>query len=54
VETEARQRGARVTGGELVGLVPERVLGDAAAAGVELPGIEGSRVLERALAQASL
>jgi glutamate formiminotransferase/glutamate formiminotransferase/formiminotetrahydrofolate cyclodeaminase len=53
VEGEARARGARVTGGELVGLVPERVLEDAERAGVELPGIDASRALERALAQAS-
>jgi glutamate formiminotransferase/glutamate formiminotransferase/formiminotetrahydrofolate cyclodeaminase len=53
VDAEARARGARVTGGELVGLVPERVLDNAERAGVELPGIDPSRVLERALAETS-
>jgi len=38
-----------VSGGELVGLVPESVLAAAAAAGVEVPGVDDSRVLERAL-----
>jgi len=54
VEDEARARAAHVTGGELVGLVPERVLDDAKRAGVALPGIDESRVLERAVAQAAL
>jgi glutamate formiminotransferase len=54
VEDEACARGAHVTGGELVGLIPERVLDDAKRSGVALPGIDGSRVLERAVAQASL
>jgi glutamate formiminotransferase / 5-formyltetrahydrofolate cyclo-ligase len=39
-----------VTGGELVGLVPERVLRDAAAAGASMPGVDESHVLERRLA----
>jgi glutamate formiminotransferase len=47
VQAEAAVRGVRVAGGELVGLVPERVLRDAEAARVELPGIDVSRVLER-------
>jgi hypothetical protein len=38
-----------VSGGELVGLVPERVVQAAVAAGVELPGIDDSRILERVL-----
>ena len=49
VRAEAAARGVEVTGGELVGLVPERVLRAAEAAGVALPGVDGSRVLERAL-----
>ncbi len=54
VETEAETRGASVSGGELVGLVAERVLSEAARAGVALPGIDESQVLERAVARASL
>jgi len=49
VRAEAAARGVEVAGGELVGLVPERVLRAAEAAGVALPGVDGSRVLERAL-----
>jgi glutamate formiminotransferase len=49
VTGEARKRGVRVAGGELVGLVPERVLAEATAAGVTVPGLDESRVLERAL-----
>ena len=49
VEREASARGVVVSGGELVGLVPESVLAAAAAAGVEVPGVDDSRVLERAL-----
>ncbi|HXF97418.1 MAG TPA: glutamate formimidoyltransferase [Gaiellaceae bacterium] len=49
VREEAAARGATVVGGELVGLVPERVLAEARAAGVDLPGIDASRTLERAL-----
>jgi glutamate formiminotransferase len=47
---EATTRGAEVVGGELVGLVPARVLEDAAAAGRSIPGVDESRVLERRLA----
>jgi glutamate formiminotransferase / 5-formyltetrahydrofolate cyclo-ligase len=54
VRAEADARGARVLDGELVGLVPERVLAAAESAGVPLPGIDRSRVLERVLAEASL
>ena len=50
VRREAASRGVAVVAGELVGLVPERVLQAAASAGVELPGIDESRVLERVLA----
>ncbi len=50
VEREAASRGARFAGGELVGLVPERVLELAETAGASIPGVDGSRVLERRLA----
>jgi glutamate formiminotransferase len=50
VRIEARERGVEVARGELVGLVPERVVDAAAAAGVELPGIDESQILERRLA----
>ena len=49
VRTEARRVGVEVAGGELVGLVPERVVAAAAAAGAELPGIDESQILERVL-----
>jgi glutamate formiminotransferase / 5-formyltetrahydrofolate cyclo-ligase len=49
VRTEAHARGTDVLAGELVGLVPERVVDAAAAAGVELPGVDESQVLERVL-----
>jgi glutamate formiminotransferase len=49
VRSEARARGVEIISGELVGLVPERVVDAAAAAGVALPGIDESRVLERVL-----
>jgi glutamate formiminotransferase len=49
VRSEARKFGVEVSGGELVGLVPERVIAAVAAAGVELPGIDESRILERVL-----
>jgi glutamate formiminotransferase len=49
VRSEAREHGVEISGGELVGLVPERVVAAAAAAGVELPGIDESRILERVL-----
>ena len=51
VRSEASARGVDVAAGELVGLVPERVLRAAEAAGVTLPGIDESRVLEHALGQ---
>jgi glutamate formiminotransferase/glutamate formiminotransferase/formiminotetrahydrofolate cyclodeaminase len=50
VRREAAARGVEVVGGELVGLVPERVLRDAAAAGASIPGVDESHVLERLLA----
>jgi len=49
VEREAALRGVAVVAAEVVGLVPEIVLSDASAAGVEIPGIDETRVLERAL-----
>jgi glutamate formiminotransferase len=49
VRAEAKARGTDVLAGELVGLVPERVVAAAAAAGVELPGVDESQVLERVL-----
>lgn len=49
VRREAASHGVAVVSGELIGLVPERVLQEAAAAGVELPGIDESQVLERRL-----
>ena len=49
VEREAALRGARIEGYELVGLVPARVLEEAAAAGAPVPGVDESRVLERLL-----
>jgi glutamate formiminotransferase len=49
VRREARAHGVSVSGGELVGLVPERVVDAAAVAGVELPGVGASQVLERVL-----
>jgi glutamate formiminotransferase len=47
VTREATKRGVRVLDGELVGLVPERVLAAAQAAGVCIPGVDETRVLER-------
>jgi glutamate formiminotransferase len=49
VTQESTARGVEVAGGELVGLVPESVLAAAAAAGAHIPGVDESRVLERAL-----
>jgi glutamate formiminotransferase/glutamate formiminotransferase/formiminotetrahydrofolate cyclodeaminase len=49
VQREGREIHVEVVGGELVGLVPEVVLEQATAAGVEVPGLDESRVLERAL-----
>jgi glutamate formiminotransferase len=49
VRREAVAHGASVSGGELVGLVPERVVDAAARAGAELPGVGASQVLERVL-----
>jgi len=54
VRQEATWRGVKVVDGELVGLLPERVLTEAAAAGVSIPGVDESLVLERALRSALL
>ena len=53
VTQEARSRGVAVADGELVGLVPARVLAAATAAGVVVPGVAESRTLEHALARSS-
>jgi glutamate formiminotransferase len=49
VVAEAGGRGVAVRGGELVGLVPASVLEAATAAGAHVPGVDETRVLERAL-----
>ena len=49
VRAEAAARNVGIRDGELVGLVPERVLDAASVAGVELPGVDETRVLERAV-----
>jgi glutamate formiminotransferase len=49
VLAEAARRGASVRGGELVGLVPASVLDAANRAGASVPGVDETRVLERAL-----
>jgi glutamate formiminotransferase len=49
VRREARELDVDMKEGELVGLVPARVLAAARAAGVDVPGVDESRVLERAL-----
>ena len=53
VTKEAAARGVAIADGELVGLVPARVLEDATGAGVRIPGVDESRVLERAVAASS-
>lgn len=47
VTRAAESRGVEIEGAELVGLVPARVLTAATDAGVQLPGVDESRVLER-------
>jgi glutamate formiminotransferase len=49
VREQAAAHGASVERGELVGLVPQRVVREAATAGVALPGIDESQVLENVL-----
>ncbi len=46
VATEAEAHSAGIAGGELVGLVPAHVLDAAREAGIEIPGVDESRVLE--------
>jgi glutamate formiminotransferase / 5-formyltetrahydrofolate cyclo-ligase len=53
VEREAAARGVAVARGELVGLVPARVLEDATNAGMAIPGVDKSHVLEHAVASSS-
>jgi glutamate formiminotransferase len=50
VRAEAAARGVDVATGELVGLVPARVVDAAAAAHVVVPGVDPSHVLEHVLA----
>jgi glutamate formiminotransferase len=50
VRDEAASRRVEVRGGELVGLVPARAWRAAVAAGVDIPGVDASRVLEDVLA----
>ena len=50
VRREAHARNVEIVTGELVGLVPEGVVRAADAAGVFVPGLDESRVLERVLA----
>lgn len=50
VRGEAAARGVGIAGGELVGLVQEHVLAAAREAGVDIPGVDESRVLERVAA----
>jgi glutamate formiminotransferase len=49
VRREAGARGVGVIDGELVGLVPEKVLASATAAGFDVPGVDERHVLEHAL-----
>ena len=49
VRREARELGVDVADGELVGLVPEHAFRAAQAAGVEVPGVDETRILERML-----
>jgi glutamate formiminotransferase len=49
VRQEASVRGVEIVDGELVGLVPERVLAEAAAADAVIPGVDAGRVLESRL-----
>ena len=50
IREEAKTRGVDVATGELVGLVPARVLGAAVAASAVVPDVDASRVLETVLA----
>ena len=50
VRAEAAARGVEVAAGELVGLVPARVVEEATAAGTVIPDVDATRVLENRLA----
>jgi len=49
---EAEQRGVRITGSELIGLVPRRAMEQARAAGIAIASLEPSSTLETRLEQA--
>jgi glutamate formiminotransferase / 5-formyltetrahydrofolate cyclo-ligase len=51
IEHEANERGARVLGSELVGLIPAGAAAAAAGAQLRIPGFDASRVLELRLLQ---
>ncbi|HTT35822.1 MAG TPA: glutamate formimidoyltransferase, partial [Thermoplasmata archaeon] len=53
VRAEAERRGTRVTDTEIVGLVPEDALFDAAEAGLDLRGFDRAAILERKVRAAS-
>ncbi len=54
VRREADHRGVRVTGSELIGLVPRRALLEAEAHGVTIDAFDPSHILETRLAEAGL
>jgi len=54
VTAEAAKRGIEVAGSELVGLVPQAALGQAAAASLQLDRFDSSQVLETRIAEAML
>jgi glutamate formiminotransferase len=52
VRREAGQRGVRVAGSELIGLVPRRAVAQARTAGIKIDSFDSSKVLEARLEQA--
>ncbi|MGE0471571.1 MAG: glutamate formimidoyltransferase [Nitrospira sp.] len=54
VKTEAEKRGIEVTGSELVGLVPQIALDQAAAASLKLDRFDSSQILETRIAETML
>jgi len=54
ITAEAAKRGIEVAGSELVGLVPQAALGQAAAASLQLDRFDSSQVLETRIAEAML
>jgi glutamate formiminotransferase/glutamate formiminotransferase/formiminotetrahydrofolate cyclodeaminase len=54
VKAEATKRGLEVAGSELVGLVPQAALGQAAAASLQLDRFDSSQILETRIAEAML